>query len=167
MNGEHDPSVSIVHRFRRKGFSASVAYGVYVAVLLLLVLSGFGQMPIFKRYYIADIPGLEWLAAFFVTHYLHYLGAALFLGISSYAVCTHALSGRRRLKITAHGYLKFFFLSGIIATGVLLAVKNLPDVQFPPGWIIVLDLMHLGLVMGFLATAFFGLVLKKGWTTYR
>ena len=44
----------------------------YVAILSFLTLSGFGQMPIFKRYYIADIPGLGWLAKFYITHYIHY-----------------------------------------------------------------------------------------------
>jgi len=33
----------------------------YLITVIFLVLSGFGQMPIFKRYYIADIPGLGWL----------------------------------------------------------------------------------------------------------
>jgi len=31
---------------------------IYLTTTFLLVLTGFGQMPIFKRYYIADIPGL-------------------------------------------------------------------------------------------------------------
>jgi len=46
---------------------------LYLITLFFLVLTGFGQMPVFKRYYIADIPGLGWLAQFFVTHYMHYL----------------------------------------------------------------------------------------------
>ena len=33
----------------------------YLISVFFLALSGFGQMPIFKRYYIADIPGLGWL----------------------------------------------------------------------------------------------------------
>jgi hypothetical protein len=45
---------------------------VYLITVLFLTLSGFGQMPIFKRYYIADIPGFGWLAQFYVTHYIHY-----------------------------------------------------------------------------------------------
>ena len=34
----------------------------FLATVFFLTLTGFGQMPIFKRYYIADIPGLGWLA---------------------------------------------------------------------------------------------------------
>ena len=50
---------------------------IYLFLLFMMGLTGFGQMPIFKRYYIADIPGLAWTAKFYVTHYLHYLGAIL------------------------------------------------------------------------------------------
>lgn len=57
------------------------AYGISV---LLLALTGFGQMPVFKRYYIADIPGLGWLARFYITHAIHYITAAIFLGIIGY-----------------------------------------------------------------------------------
>ena len=35
----------------------------YLTTVFFLTLTGFGQMPIFKRYYIADIPGLGWLVA--------------------------------------------------------------------------------------------------------
>ena len=56
----------------------------YIMLVFMMALTGFGQMPIFKRYYIADIPGLGWLAAYWVTHYIHYLGAALLLGIGAY-----------------------------------------------------------------------------------
>ena len=52
--------------------SRTVRY-FYLLTVLLLTLTGFGQMPIFKRYYIADIPGFGWLAQFYVTHYIHYL----------------------------------------------------------------------------------------------
>ena len=34
----------------------------YLMTVFFLTLTGFGNMPIFKRYYIADIPGLGWLA---------------------------------------------------------------------------------------------------------
>ena len=31
---------------------------LYVLTLIVMGFTGFGQMPIFKRYYIADIPGI-------------------------------------------------------------------------------------------------------------
>ena len=62
----------------------SIVRYTYIITVLFLVLSGFGQMPIFKRYYIADIPGLGWLAQFDVTHYIHYLFAIILIGLTSY-----------------------------------------------------------------------------------
>ena len=46
---------------RSKTPDRAVRY-VYLITVFFLTLSGFGQMPIFKRYYIADIPGFGWLA---------------------------------------------------------------------------------------------------------
>ena len=51
----------------------------YNTVIFFLILTGFGQMPIFKRYYIADIPGLGWLAQFYVTFLIHYIAATLLI----------------------------------------------------------------------------------------
>ena len=65
---------------------------VYLITVFLLTLTGFGQMPVFKRYYIADIPGLGWLAQFYVTHYIHYLGAIVFLALLAYLVVDHVTS---------------------------------------------------------------------------
>ncbi len=58
---------------------------LYLLLLFVMGLTGFGQMPIFKRYYIADIPGLAWLADFYATHYIHYIGAVILFGFFVYA----------------------------------------------------------------------------------
>ena len=47
---------------------------MYGLVMFFLVLSGFGQMPIYKRYYLADIPGLKWASDFYITHYVYRVG---------------------------------------------------------------------------------------------
>ena len=106
-------------------------YG-YLSTLFFLVLSGFAQMPIFKRYYIADIPGLGWLAEFFVTHTIHYAAAAVFLGLAAYWIASHLLMDRDRLRIMPSGYLHGAWLFGIVMTGGMLAVKNLPGTFFAP-----------------------------------
>jgi hypothetical protein len=131
----------------------------------MLTLTGFGQMPIFKRYYIADIPGFGWLAQFYITHYLHYLFAAIFLGISTFAVIDYFVSGKKdSLKISASGYIKVFLLSVLIITGVLLVLKNFEGYIFSPGIIALLNVTHLGLVMVLLVVSLLTLVLKKKWT---
>jgi len=135
----------------------------YAALILLLALSGFGQMPIFKRYYIADIPGLGWLAKFYITHYLHYLGAVLLIAAIGY-VLVEFLLRRKTLQLTATGIAQSALLGGIVMTGVFLVLRNLPGAWFPPGVIVAMDLSHLLLVMLFLAATLYGFLFKKSWT---
>jgi len=40
---------------------------LFALTITAMAISGFGQMPIFKRYYIADIPGLSWTADYYIT----------------------------------------------------------------------------------------------------
>ena len=116
---------------------------VYLITVLFLTISGFGQMPIFKRYYIADIPGFGWLAQFFVTHYIHYI------------------------RLTASGYVRGTILAGILVSGLLLVIRNLAGSRFAPGFIIFLDIAHLGMVVTFLIVAGYCLVRKRRWVTQR
>ena len=139
----------------------------YLLTVFFLALSGFGQMPIFKRYYIADIPGMAWLAEFFVTHYIHYLGAILFLAFTAYMIIDYLLLKRRSRQMTASGYVRGALLAGILTSGILLVIRNLTGSNFSPGFIIFLDLCHMGLVMAFLFTSLYCIIFKKQWTTIR
>ena len=139
----------------------------YLITVIFLVLSGFGQMPIFKRYYIADIPGLGWLAEFFITHYIHYLAAILFLALTAYAIIDYLLATRKSRQMTATGYLRSALLAGVLISGILLVIRNLAGSNFSPEFIILLDLFHLGLAMVFLFVSLYCLVSKKQWTIIR
>ncbi len=140
---------------------------LYLATTFFLVLSGFGQMPIFKRYYVADIPGLGWLAEFFVTHYIHYLGAVVLLAVAAYILADYVVLKRASRRMTATGYTRTALLAGILVSGALLVIRNLPGPGFTPGFIILLDVAHLGLVMVFLFVSLYCLIFKKHWTTER
>jgi hypothetical protein len=139
----------------------------YLFTIFFLTLSGFGQMPIFKRYYIADIPGLGWLAEFFVTHYIHYLGAILLLAFAAYIMIDYLVLKRKSRQMTATGYIRSALLVGILASGILLVIRNLAGSNLPSGFIIFLDLCHLGLVMVFLFVSLSCLIFKKQWTSAR
>jgi len=140
---------------------------LYLTTTFFLVLTGFGQMPIFKRYYIADIPGLGWLAEFFVTHYIHYLGAIVLLALAAYIVADYLILRRNARRMTATGYIRLALLTGILVSGGLLVIRNLTGTHLSPGLIIFLDITHLGLVMVFLIVCLFCLIAKKQWTTER
>ena len=140
---------------------------VYLVTLFFLALTGFGQMPVFKRYYIADIPGLAWLGEFMVTHYIHYLAAILFLGLVGYWTVDYLLSKRKNLQVTTAGYVRGALLAGILVSGIFLVIRNLAVFHFPPPFIIFLDLSHLGFMMAFLFVSLYCLIFKKQWTTAR
>lgn len=140
---------------------------IYLTTTFFLVLSGFGQMPIFKRYYIADIPGFGWLAEFFVTHYIHYLGAIVFLALTAFMIADYLISKRNSRHVTASGYVRIALLTGILISGALLVIRNLTGTNFAPEFIIFLDLIHLGLVMVLVVVSLYCLIFKKHWTTER
>ena len=146
--------------------SRSVRY-VYLITVIFLTLTGFGQMPIFKRYYIADIPGLGWLAQFYVTHYIHYLAAIIFLALVAYVIVDHLMLQKKQLRLTASGYVRGAILAGIMVSGLFLVVRNLSGSRFAPEFIIFLDLAHLGLVMSFLLAGAYCLIRKRRWVAQR
>jgi hypothetical protein len=140
---------------------------VYLITVFFLTLTGFGQMPIFKRYYIADIPGFGWLAKFYVTHYIHYLGAILILALVSYLIIDYLILQKKRIRLTACGYVRGTILAGILVSGIFLVFRNFAGSRFAPEFIIFLDIAHLGLVMTFLIVAGYCLVRKRRWVTPR
>jgi len=136
----------------------------YLTAVFFLTLTGFGQMPIFKRYYFADIPGLGWLAEFFTTHYIHYVAAIVFLAFAAYVFSDYLLLKRKSRRMTASGYVRAALLAAILACGLLLVIRNTAGANFSPGFIIFLDFTHLGLVMAFLFVSLYCRVFKKKWT---
>lgn len=135
----------------------------YRIVIFMLTLTGMAQMPIFKRYYIADIPGLGWLAAFYVTHYLHYLFAIFLLALLGYLVTTHLLAGKTRRPVSTSGYVRVLIMAGLIVSGLLLVFRNFPGYLFSPKMIIVLNICHMGLVVALLVAGLICIIFRKKW----
>lgn len=145
-----------------KPFSKTRKY-IYLITLFFITLTGFGQMPIFKRYYIAEIPGLGWLAQFYVTNRVHYIFAIVLIALAVYVVVDYLLSGKRRYGITLSGYLKIFSIAGLMASGAFMVVKNLPNVYFSHIFVIAMDITHILFCMLLLGVSFYTLVMKKKW----
>lgn len=146
---------------------------VYGLTLFFIALSGFAQMPIFERYYVSDIPGLGWLASFYVTHAIHYALAALLMGFCAYVALDYYLGSRNSgtkkfqitgdTRITASARVKITALSGLIITGCFLVVKNLSGIYFPHGVVIGLDLLHLVFAMVLLGATAYTRVRRRSW----
>jgi hypothetical protein len=142
--------------------SAGVAW-LYTGTLAVMALTGFGQMPIYNRYYLSDIPGLSWLADFYVTRNIHYVGAAVLLAILFYAGLDFLLQRRRKLRLTRSGYLRLALLAGVVLSGALIVIKNFPHVYFADAFVIGLNLFHIATVMAFMTANGICLILRKSW----
>ncbi|MEW5773238.1 MAG: hypothetical protein AB1916_06895 [Thermodesulfobacteriota bacterium] len=118
-----------------------LVFGLAVAAL---AVSGLAQMPIFKRYGVADLPGLAWTADFFFTHLLHYAAAAALLFLLSRSALVR-LAERRGL--TAGRWLMAGLWAGVAITGLARVVKNLPGWSLGPGPTLVADWAHLALAL--------------------
>lgn len=107
-----------------------------------LALTGAAQMPIFKRYYVADVPGLGWLNDFYLTHVLHYvLAAALLFMLAERA--GRALAGRS-VRLAPGRVLPLAWWTLLIVSGFIRLAKNLPGVFLGPVLAQTADLAHLG-----------------------
>ena len=140
---------------------------IYILTFIVMAFTGFGQMPIFKRYYVSDIPGMGWSADFYLTHYIHYLGAIFLLGLFAYVIVDYVLSGRKELSLTSSAYVRIALLGGIVTTGIFRVLKNMPDVVFSPDFTRFIDISHLGFMMLYIFLALVFLIMKSGWVVIK
>lgn len=135
-------------------------YGITMAAM---VFTGLGQMPVFKRYYISSIPGMAWSADFYVTLFIHYLGAVILAGLLSYAVVDHALLRRKSTRVTRAGYVRAAMLAGLMVTGVFCLLRNLPEWDFSPAFTMAVDISHLLFMMLYGAAALLFWRMRARW----
>jgi len=64
---------------------------------LLLIFSGFGELPMYKRYMVTQIPGLGWAGDFFVNLKIHYLAGIIFVSIMVFHALYHGWLGHQGL----------------------------------------------------------------------
>ena len=137
----HTKAVRLVHW--------SIALSIF-----LLIFSGFGQMPLYKRYMLTDIA--PWTGDYWFTLYLHYLGAIVLMVAAGWHIVFHGIRREGGLiprsgdltesyhimkamitggkeppseKYLAEQRLAYAFIAGtvglLIITGMVKVVKNL------------------------------------------
>ena len=84
---------------------------------LVLLFSGFGQFPMYKRYGITALPGLEWSGNFLITLNMHYVAAVVFVAIVMYHLVYHGLMGHRGM-MPKKGDIKGFVVSILAIFGM-------------------------------------------------
>lgn len=132
---------------------------LYRWTMAALAISGVAQMPIFKRYYIADVPGLGWTADYYFTHKMHYVAAAVLLFWLARRLLSEGVSSLGAGRLT--------LLAVLVATGVPRVLKNMPDVSFSPTATMLIDWSHLAAAMALGITALVMLVKRRPQTARR
>lgn len=80
-----------VGKIKRHSFSNRFVHWLTAASIFLLIFSGLGQMPLYNRYMVTELPFMGWTGNYFVTLVLHYLGAISLLFIVFYHIILHML----------------------------------------------------------------------------
>ena len=155
------------NRIQAGSASKTPLWYLYLVSAIMLAFTGFGQMPIYKRYYISDIPGMAWSADFYLTHQLHYIFSILLFGIVAYAVFNHLLINRKRTALTASGYIRSVIIAGLLVSGLLLVTYNFAGVSLPMWAAATLVLSHMGFAMALIVAGIIVVIRKKPWTMPR
>lgn len=142
-------------------FLFKTLYGLAAVVALF---TGFGNMPLYGRYYVADLPLLAWSGNFFINVNIHILVGSLLLAMGIYAVITGAFTGSgRAVRLTLSGWIRGTLLGLALLTGILMVIKNLPGVHFPLEVLMVSNFAHMGAAVLFLIAALVGLIFRQPW----
>jgi len=64
---------------------------------LVLIFSGFGELPMYKRYMVTQIPGLGWAGDFFINLKIHYLAGIVFVSMMVFHGLYHGWLGHHGL----------------------------------------------------------------------
>lgn len=63
----------------------------------VLIFSGFGELPMYKRFMLTQVPGLAWAGDFFVNLKIHYLSGIVFVSIMLFHAIYHGWLGHQGL----------------------------------------------------------------------
>ncbi|MCK9274940.1 MAG: cytochrome b/b6 domain-containing protein [Syntrophales bacterium] len=93
--GDHNPQEK--ETVVRHGIIELAEHWIIAFSGILLVLTGIFQLPVAKRYFITDIPGMAWSGDFIFTLELHYAASILFIAAAVFHIIYHGILGDREL----------------------------------------------------------------------
>lgn len=140
--------------------------GLYLLTIFGALFTGFGNMPLYKRYYIADLPGLGWTGDFYTNLYVHLICGAVVMAISIYFALSY-LSQVNSTKLSKTGTIRAAILALALISGVLMAIKNLPAIHFSFKMGMTFNFLHMGMAMLFLIMALVSVIGRLKWVQKR
>ena len=148
--------------------SSSFLTWLYRAAVGLVLFTGFSNMPISKRYYIADIPGLGWSGDFLLNVQVHYLLGAVLLALAIYGALGYGLTRNQTGgRLSATGKLRGLLLGLALVSGIAMALKNLPGIDFRHPYLMAANLAHLFSAALFMLISLAALLTRRPWIKRR
>lgn len=135
---------------------------IYRAAVVLALFTGFGNMPLYGRYYVADFNWLKWAGDFIVNVKVHYIAGAILVAMGIYYLLTHFYVYYRR-RLTAMGWLRALLLALTLLSGFVMAIKNLPGVLFPLNFLVGMNFLHMGSAILFMLVSLGALLFRARW----
>jgi hypothetical protein len=136
---------------------------IFGIAVFLSVFTGFGNMPLWKRYYIADIPGLGWSGNFYANVNVHYVSGAILLGLFIYFFTNYLYLRKNGIHLTWSGIIRYILLGIVLITGMFMAIKNLSGVRFPFYFLVSMNLFHMMSAMFFAVAALISWIGRFQW----
>ncbi len=109
-------------KIKRHNAAVRFTHWVTAVSIFVLLFTGIGQMPVYKRYYVDQIPGLAWSSNFLSTLNMHYIAALVLVFISVYYV-TYLLYSKKWDIIPRKGDFK----ESILIFASMLGLAQEPD----------------------------------------
>ncbi|MBM7854587.1 formate dehydrogenase gamma subunit [Desulfohalotomaculum tongense] len=78
-------------KIKRHGLSVRFVHWAVAISTIALIFSGFGQMPVYKRYMIDQLPGLAWTSDFSINLLIHYTAAGVLIFAVAYHIVYHII----------------------------------------------------------------------------
>ena len=137
---------------------------LYAIAVVILLFTGFGNMPLWGRYYIADIPGLKWSGDFLVNLQIHLFVGAVLLGLIIYLLIYYLNVRPRGMGLTRSGLTRAVLLMLATLSGVFLGIRNLSGIQFAFEIQVGLVFFHMATAVAFISASIVCLFTRSRWT---
>ena len=81
----------------RHSFLVQIQHWLIAVSGIVLLFSGFGQMPVYKRYMLNKVPGFSWASDFLLQFEIHMAAAAVFTFAAVFHLVYHYIEGGRSI----------------------------------------------------------------------
>lgn len=136
---------------------------LYGLIAIVAIFTGFGNMPLYGRYYVADVPYLQWTGDFIANVKVHTVAGASLLTLALYFLIVYLLMRSRGVQLTKTGFVQLLFLWLVLLSGVVMAIKNLPGVVFDLPVLMTMNFLHMGSAVLFVLVSLLGFIYRGQW----